>query len=108
MRSAARIGNTAYLCLFSLTVLDQKSIRSQTLSKAMNSLYQAISTSLRSGDVFSRYSSEQYILLLLVDSDNSRERAKQAIKRIMKCYRTLYPRNDLALEYSLKVLRNTE
>lgn len=104
MRNSSRTGNCAYLCLFSITVLDQKSIRPQTLTKAVDSLYQAIATSLRSGDVFSRYSSEQYILLLLVDADNSKERAKQAIRRIMKRYRTLYPRTDLALEYSLKPL----
>lgn len=98
------MGNSAYLCLFSVAVLDQKSIRPQTLARAMDCLFQAITTSLRRGDVFSRYSSEQYILLLLVDADNSRERAKQAIRRIMKRYRALYPRTDLALEYSLKPL----
>lgn len=85
-------------------MLDQKSIRAQTLSKAMNSLCQAITTTLRKGDVFCRYSSEQYLLLLPVDEDNSHERAKQAIRRIMKRYRDLYPRNDLLLEYSLKKL----
>ena len=104
IRSISRAGGCAYLCLFSLTVLDQKSIRSQTLSKAMDSLCQAITTTLRKGDVFCRYSSEQYLLLLPVDEDNSQERAKQAVRRIMKRYRDLYPRNDLLLEYSLKKL----
>ena len=104
IRSISRAGGCAYLCLFSLTVLEQRSIRSQTLSKAMDSLCQAITTTLRKGDVFCRYSSEQYLLLLPVDEDNSQERAKQAVRRIMKQYRDLYPRNDLLLEYSLKQL----
>lgn len=104
IRSISRAGGCAYLCLLSLTVFDQKSIRSQTLSKAMDSLCQAITTALRKGDVFCRYSSEQYLLLLPVDEDNSQERAKQAVRRIMKRYRELYPRNDLLLEYSLKQL----
>lgn len=104
IRSISRAGGCAYLCLLSLTVFDQKSIRSQTLSKAMDSLCQAITATLRKGDVFCRYSSEQYLLLLPVDEDNSQERAKQAVRRIMKRYRELYPRNDLLLEYSLKQL----
>ena len=70
----------------------------------MDALHQAISSSLRSGDVFSRYNARQYVLLLVVDSDHSRGRAQQAIERILKQYRTLYPRNDLALEYTLQPL----
>ena len=103
-RSLSRTGNAAYLCLFSLAVLDSHSIRPQTIHKAMDALHQAISSSLRSGDVFSRYNARQYVLLLVVDSDHSRGRAQQAIERILKQYRTLYPRNDLALEYTLQPL----
>ncbi len=104
MRGISRTGGCAYLCLFSLTVLEQKSLRTQTLKRAMDSLYQAVSTTLRKGDTFSRYSSKQYVLLLPVAEDNSRERALQAVKRIMQSYRNLYPRNDIILEYSLRQL----
>ena len=64
-RSASRNGQSIYLCLMSVTdgnngVLDNK--RQQ--NAAMSQLHSAIQYSLRRGDVFTRYSVSQYLIML--------------------------------------------
>ncbi|MBP5159072.1 MAG: winged helix-turn-helix domain-containing protein [Lachnospiraceae bacterium] len=62
-RMIARSGQSIYLCLITMTV-PKKLSAPKYLSTAMTRMNDVITRSLRSSDVFSRYSKNQYIIML--------------------------------------------
>lgn len=99
-RSMERTGLNFYLCLITMESVSKKDTNA-SFSKAMNSLSGIISKSLRSGDVYSRYSINQYILLL---PSTSYENASIVGERIMKVYNALRSRHKLPISYRLKCM----
>lgn len=73
-----------------LTVKNQKKEFSDIphREQAMSELEQAISTSLRNSDVYTRYSSSQYIVILM---DISEENGKMVSQRITSSFKKLHP-----------------
>ena len=85
-RSAKRNNETIYLCLFTIASDTSKrgdKLSVETMNKAMNILNNCIRSSLRSSDVYSRYSVSQYILMLPV---SSYENGCMVLKRIMHSF----------------------
>jgi hypothetical protein len=62
-RAAARTGDSNYLCLFTVSEKKSAEVDRKRMNRVMEHLRSAISLSLRRGDVFSRYSVMQYIVL---------------------------------------------
>jgi DNA-binding SARP family transcriptional activator len=63
-RAAARTARSIYICLLTVGEADNRSVEVKLLNKAMDSLFDIIKNSLRMGDVFSRYSACQYVLMV--------------------------------------------
>ena len=64
--SAARLDNTVVLLLVGLQSAGGQAMSKQENAQAMLQLRGIIENTLRKGDVFSRYSRDQYVLMLLV------------------------------------------
>lgn len=78
-RSCARSGQVAQLTMIAVLDRDGSPLPSQRLSPVMEVLRMSIQQSLRSGDVFTRYSTTQYLILL---PSASYENAELVLKRI--------------------------
>lgn len=100
-RSIERTGDSIYLCLLTLSDLDGKLLEQPFLNKGMDGLNEAIRSSLRRGDVYSRYSVSQYMLLL---PTATYENCEMVLKRIVQNFRKVYTRKDMMATYSLKVV----
>jgi DNA-binding SARP family transcriptional activator len=63
-RAAARTARSIYICLLTVEDADGKEMEIKALNKAMDGLYDIVQSSLRRGDVYSRYSECQYVLMV--------------------------------------------
>lgn len=63
-RAAARTGQSIFIALFTLTDLRSNIPETKVLGTVMDQLLSTIRTSLRRGDVVSRFSTTQYVLML--------------------------------------------
>ncbi|MBQ1688118.1 MAG: SARP family transcriptional regulator [Lachnospiraceae bacterium] len=101
VRQAQREGRSVFLCL--LTITDSHGIvpSLNTLEAAMKRLYDAIHVSLRRGDVVSKYSGAQYVILL---PDITYEDGGMVMERIIKAYYHANRRSLLHLKYKLEQL----
>ena len=64
IRAASRIGHSVFLCLLTVTDKSGNLPKKEWLVPAMTELLETIRTSLRKGDVISKFSSSQYVLML--------------------------------------------
>ncbi len=101
-RSANRNGQSVYLCLMSVTdghnqVMGNKKHQ----NAAMTQLRRAIQYSLRQGDVFTRYSVAQYLILL---PTISYENCEMVLKRIQRTFKAENPHSKVTLTYKLQPL----
>ena len=101
-RGVERSGDSVYLCL--LTVGDRKgrTLKPEIQARAMERLRASIQKSLRSSDVYARYSVSQFILLL---SSATFENSEMVMDRILSAFNKSYVRKDVAVNYSLDVLK---
>ena len=93
------------LLMFTLMPEEKAKASVENTEKAMKCMEEAIATSLRSVDVSTRFSSQQY-LVILVDTD------KQGIvvvtERIIAKFNRLYGKNDMVLCYDVADLGEAE
>lgn len=103
-RTAARSGRPLHLCLLSVSGKNGAELSKRTRELVMKRLAAVISGSLRSGDVFSRYSVSQYVILLpMANFENS----GMVMDRIIKKYRQDHAHSPAAISHSvLPVLEN--
>lgn len=64
VRAASRIGRSVFLCLLTVTSRDGILTNHPQLHAVMTELLNTVQSSLRKGDVFSKFSSTQYVLML--------------------------------------------
>ncbi len=96
-RNANRNGQIVHISL--ITVLDGygKKLTQAKMNTAMERLRDIIAASLRRGDVFTRYSVSQYLLMLpLANFEN----AEMVMNRVTRNFRRAYPKMELLLHYS--------
>lgn len=101
-RAIERTGDSIFLCLLTITDINGNLLKQSVLTKAMDELNTAICRSLRRGDVYSRYSVSQYMILL---PTSTYENGEMVLKRISQNFRKKYTRKDLVLNYSLQAVQ---
>ena len=100
-RTAARTGQSVFLCLISVSGISNKKLDQKLLNKTMEKLKGVISSSLRSGDVFTRYSVSQYLTMI---PTTNYENGNMVMQRILKAFRKENPKSPVILKYTLQPL----
>lgn len=97
-RSTMRTGQAIQLAM--TVINDQKGdpLESKRCTEAMNALHDAVQRILRSGDVFTRYSRDQYLIML---PSSSHENAALALERVLTAYRKTLSGMTTQVEYSI-------
>ena len=96
IRDAVRSGRPTNLCLITAVSKTQDDLESKQLNRVMTKLSDCISSSLRSRDVYSRYSASQYVLLL---TNTTKEQAEMVLDRILKRFKRDNPKLGCTLLY---------
>ena len=96
IRDAARSNRPTHLCLITAVSKNQEELESKLLNRVMSRLSECIRTSLRSRDVFSRYSASQYVMLL---TNTTGEQAEMVLNRILKRFKRDNPKINCTLLY---------
>jgi len=94
VRSASRTGSSMYICLITVTDEDGETPEKDVIRSAMNKLLLTVNESLRRGDVYTRFSVSQYLLLL---ENLTYENAEMVAERIVKRFKAEYPKLKLDL-----------
>ena len=97
-RAITRTGDSIFLGLLTLSLEDGSLPKSSVLTRAMGHLGNAATSSLRHGDVYTRYSVSQYMILL---PSASYENGEMVMQRIIRNYKKAYLRKDIVVHYSL-------
>jgi len=99
-RNIERSGDSSNLCLLSVVDRNMVSIpSSRVLNRGMDSLKTTIQYNIRSGDVFTRYSVNQYLILLSNTNDDSSNAVAQ---RLLRTFRKEFPNVNIVLKYSIQ------
>ncbi len=101
VRSAARRGAPIHICLMNISGKDEAPLSKKVHSNVMKKLSESIQAALRSGDVYSRYSVSQYVILL---PNASYENSQIVLERILRKFRqnSSYPQAEIT--YSIQMI----
>ncbi|NLO49308.1 MAG: SARP family transcriptional regulator [Clostridiales bacterium] len=97
-RVAVRTGQATYICLVTAADPFGKTLATKTINVSMDRLKDIIAFSLRRGDVFTRYSVTQFLIML---QSASYEKSDMVIKRIHRNYKKAYPKSKVDLHFKL-------
>lgn len=101
VRSAVRKGKPIHICLINASGKDGGSLSRKTQNTVMNKLSECIQSSLRCGDVYSRYSVSQYVVLLpLATYENS----EMVLERIIKRFHQENSHSPAIITFSLQAI----
>ncbi len=98
-RSLSRNKKDAQVILFSITENIQGTMDIGDLNDAMNVLEHCIIGSLRKGDVTTRYSSSQQVVIAI---DSNRENGQMIAERIIANYSRMYDNYNVELVYNIE------
>lgn len=96
-RTAERAGQSVFLCLLTMRSTVEIS-RNDVIIIAMDKLEKVIVSSLRKGDVVSRFSPTQFILLLPLSYENG----EKVIARILDRFRSEYKNPLIKIDTNLE------
>jgi hypothetical protein len=88
VRDAIRSDRPTHLCLITAVSKTQEELEPKVLNRVTGKLSECIKSSLRSRDVFSRYSASQFVLLL---TNTTKEQAEMVLNRILKRFKKENP-----------------
>jgi DNA-binding SARP family transcriptional activator len=97
-RSASRSGRVVQVALITLQDPRGNDLPKRTQTTAMERLMEVISSSLRKGDVFTRYSISQYLIMLPLANF---EDGNAVLKRTVKAFKLKYPKMNVELHFKL-------
>ncbi len=100
-RTAARSGQSVFLGLLTLMDSQENEPDLKQRAKIMEFLHEMIKTSLRKGDVYSRFSSTQYVLML---PTLTLENCEMVVDRIIRRYKQAYRSKSHELVASVRPL----
>lgn len=100
-RNAIREGSSAFLGLLTLRSPEGDKPEPAVRNTAMQALHRAITESLRVGDVFSRCSGSQYIVML---PNINMENGEMVLTRIVRRFKSTYHSRKVVLSYNLQPL----
>lgn len=103
-RRAARNGTCVHLCLLTVTAPDGSEPSLSILGTTMDQLLSVLSQSLRSGDVVSKYSSGQYVVLLPAANF---EDSTMVMERLVHTFYRQHRRHFLRITYKIRELELT-
>ena len=98
-RSLSREKKDAQIILFSITENIHGTMDISDLNEAMNVLERCIVGSLRKGDVTSRYSSSQQVVIMI---DSNQENGHMIAERIIANYSRMYNNYNIDLVYNIE------
>lgn len=99
VRSSVRLKRPIQLCLLTVSARNGQALTRRTLENVMKKLSESIRHSLRRGDVYSRYSATQYVILLpQANYDNS----KMVMERVVRCYKLDHSHSPAKLSYTVE------
>jgi tetratricopeptide (TPR) repeat protein len=100
-RSLARSGDVAHIGLISVTGESGKVLSKRSLERVMENLQNVVLSDLRKGDIVSRCSVSQFILLL---PQANYENSCMVCQRIIKAFYRQYPHSPAKLLYAVQPL----
>lgn len=101
-RTAARTGQSIFICLLTVeSETEGEALDLKIQSKVMDGMYDIIQNSLRKGDVFSRFSAAQYVLML---PTLTYENCDMVMSRIIKKYRQSYRPKGVSIHSKVQPL----
>jgi DNA-binding SARP family transcriptional activator len=100
-RSVARSGDAVHIGLISVSGADGRELSKQSLDVCMDNLQKLICASLRKGDVASRCSVTQYVILL---PQANYENSCMVCERVTKAFARQYPHSPARLHFSVQPL----
>lgn len=103
-RSVARSGDAVHIGLISVSGIGDRELSKQSLDVCMDNLQNLICSSLRKGDVASRCSVSQYVILL---PQANYENSCMVCERITKAFARQYPHSPARLHFSVQPLEPT-
>ena len=104
-RFISRTGDAIHIGLLSLRGKEGKELSKRSLEKAMDNLQEQIRINLRKGDVASRCSVSQYILML---PQANYENSCMVCQRIIRAFYRQYPHSPAEIHYSVQPLEPCE
>lgn len=96
VRDAIRSDRPTHLCLITAVSKTQEELEPKALNRVTGKLSECIKSSLRSRDVFSRYSASQFVLLL---TNTTKEQAEMVLNRLLKKFKKDNPKLNCTLLY---------
>ena len=97
-RSASRTGQSVYIGLMTVMNAAGDALPNQkTMNRVMDALHDTIRRTLRRGDIFTRYSLNQYLIML---PTTTFETSGMVMESIKKAYRREFPNTPVLLKYS--------
>ena len=100
-RAIARSGDAVHICLLSVTGENGQELPKRSLDRCMDNLQELIRSCLRKGDIASRCSVSQYILML---PQANYENSCKVCQRIIKAFCRQYPHSPAQLHFSAQPL----
>lgn len=97
-RSAARRGDAIHVGIFSVTGAEGKNLSQASLDRAMEQLRAKIQTGLRRGDVVSRCSASQFVVLLL---QANYENSNMVCQRLVSSFTQAHPRSPVQIQFTV-------
>jgi len=100
-RTLARNGQSVFVSLLSIVGLNDSEPTQKVLNNSMSMLNDAISSTLRRGDIYTRYSVSQFLLMI---STVSLETGTSVMERIVKKFKSSHPKATVRVNYKLQPL----
>jgi hypothetical protein len=100
-RSIVRSGDAVHIGLITVSGQDRKELSKQSLDVCMENLRVTVCSCLRKGDVASRCSVSQYVILL---PQANYENSCMVCERIVKAFNRQYPHSPAELRFSVQPL----
>lgn len=100
-RSIIRSGDVIHIALLSIHGQDDQALPRRSLDRAMENLQSLIISSLRQGDVVTRYSASQFIIML---PQANYENSRMVCQRILKSFSRQYPHSPAQIRFSVHPL----
>lgn len=100
-RALVRSGDVIHIALFSLHGQNKKDLARRSLDRAMDNLQELLLTNLRQGDVVTRCSISQLIVML---PQANYENSCAVCQRILKAFGRKYPHSPAEIHYSVQPL----
>lgn len=104
-RAIVRNGNAVHIALLTLTDKDGETLPRRSLDRAMINLREQVRTNLRKGDIASRCSASQFILML---PQANYENSCMVCRRIVTAFNRQYPHSPARIDYAVQALEPHE